>query len=107
MSAIIPASETTPRQDDIDEKSGDVKATAVDEQHDKIRKAREDFGRQAAMSVREGLRTYRWAVIWSALMTLTVVMESYDYGLMGSLYGFPDFAEKFGDRLANGKYNVR
>jgi hypothetical protein len=34
-------------------------------------------------------------------------MESYDYGLIGSLFGFPAFSERFGEQLPNGNYNVR
>ena len=74
---------------------------------DKVRRAHEDADRQAAMPVKQGIREYRSAVTWSALMTCTLIMESYDYSLMGSLFGFPEFAKKYGDLLPSGKYNIR
>jgi hypothetical protein len=74
---------------------------------ERIERAKQDAAVQASLSVREGIHKYRDAVLWSALMTLTVAMEAYDYGLIGSLFGFPAFAERFGDRLPNGTYNVR
>lgn len=72
-----------------------------------IWRARDAAEKQKHMSVREGLRKYKWAVIWSSLMTLTQVMESYDYGLMGNLYGFPSFSKRYGELLPSGKYNIR
>jgi SP family general alpha glucoside:H+ symporter-like MFS transporter len=72
-----------------------------------ILRARDAAEAQKRMTVREGLRKYKWAVVWSSLMTLTQVMESYDYGLMGNLYGFPSFSERYGQLLPSGKYNIR
>ncbi|ORY35759.1 general substrate transporter [Naematelia encephala] len=73
---------------------------------ERIQAAQEDARRQASMSVRDGLRKYRSAAMWAFLMSLTYFMESYDYGLMGSLFGFPAFAKKYGTRTAKGTYNV-
>ena len=73
----------------------------------RVERAKQDAAVQASLSVRAGIHKYRDAVLWSALMTLTVAMEAYDYGLIGSLFGFPAFAEKFGDRLPNGSFNIR
>ncbi len=33
-------------------------------------------------------------------------MESYDTILLGSFYAYPTFQEKFGERLATGKYQL-
>jgi hypothetical protein len=46
-----------------------------DDLNDRIERAQEDAKRQAEMPVREALSKYRGAVLWSALMTLTIVME--------------------------------
>lgn len=43
---------------------------------ERVRRARIDSARQAEMSIREGLYEYRKAVIWSALMTTTILMEA-------------------------------
>ena len=89
----------------------DVEVTALADgtlhNAERIERAKQDAAIQASLSVREGIRKYRDAVLWSALMTFTVAMEAYDYGLIGSLFGFPAFAEKYGERLPNGTYNVR
>jgi SP family general alpha glucoside:H+ symporter-like MFS transporter len=92
-----------------------------DDLNDRIERAQEDAKRQAEMPVKEALHKYRGAVLWSALMTLTIVMEgehsdmhwfglmflsAYDYGLIGNLFGFPQFVRKFGTQLPNGKYNI-
>ena len=77
-----------------------------DNLNDRIERAQEDARRQAEMPVKVALHKYRGAVLWSALMTLTIVMEAYDYGLIGNLFGFPQFVRKFGTQLPNGKYNI-
>jgi hypothetical protein len=46
-----------------------------DDLSDRIERAQEDAKRQAEMPVKEALHKYRGAVLWSALMTLTIVME--------------------------------
>jgi len=46
-----------------------------DDLNDRIERAQEDAKRQAEMPVKEALHKYRGAVLWSALMTLTIVME--------------------------------
>jgi hypothetical protein len=59
-----------------------------DNLNDRIERAQEDARRQAEMPVKVALHKYRGAVLWSALMTLTIVMEAYDYGLIGKLTFF-------------------
>jgi hypothetical protein len=56
-----------------------------DNLNDRIERAQEDARRQAEMPVKVALHKYRGAVLWSALMTLTIVMEAYDYGLIGKI----------------------
>lgn len=108
MSQPVPIDTNTLKKDgDVDVEvlalSSDSPLTSMD----RIERAKQDAAIQASLNVRQAIHKYRDAVLWSALMTLTVAMEAYDYGLIGSLFGFPAFAEKFGDQLPNGKYNVR
>ncbi|KAA8910204.1 hypothetical protein TRICI_004222 [Trichomonascus ciferrii] len=50
----------------------------------------------------EGVRQYPWAVIWSVIVSLTVVMDGYDNTLVNSFFGFPQFVDKFGT-VVNGE----
>ncbi|CAG8956729.1 hypothetical protein HYFRA_00012273 [Hymenoscyphus fraxineus] len=40
----------------------------------------------------------RKAIFWSAIISLTIVMEGYDIGLIGSFFAYPAFVEKFGTK---------
>lgn len=48
------------------------------------------------LTVREALRAYPWAVFWSLLVSMSVIMEGYDTILIGSLYAYPSFQHQFG-----------
>ncbi|KAL4899446.1 hypothetical protein BDW74DRAFT_189054 [Aspergillus multicolor] len=67
-----------------------------------------EVGRKAEtdLSVRDALRYYRPAVIWSVLISLTTVMESYDMQIVHSFYAFPQFKEKYGVQLDDGEYSI-
>ena len=58
------------------------------------------------MGIREGLRIYYKAVLWSAFLSIAVIMEGYDALLLSSLFGLPAFTKGFGDQLPSGKYNI-
>lgn len=53
------------------------------------------------MSVRQALRAYPWAVFWSLVVSMSVIMEGYDTILIGSLYGYPAFQHQFGKYSAS------
>lgn len=55
------------------------------------------------MTVRQTLRAYPWAVFWSLVVSMSVIMEGYDTILIGSLYGYPAFARSFGHYDASTK----
>lgn len=67
-----------------------------------------DAGRRSetGISVRDALRYYRPAVMWSVLISLTTVMESYDMQIVHSFYAFPQFQEKYGVPLEGGGYSI-
>lgn len=67
-----------------------------------------DAGRRSEtkISVRDALRYYRPAVMWSILISLTTVMESYDMQIVHSFYAFPQFQEKYGVLLEGGGYSI-
>ncbi|KAL4787183.1 general substrate transporter [Aspergillus varians] len=67
-----------------------------------------EVGRRAEteLTVRDAFRYYRPAVIWSALISLATVMESYDMQIVHAFYAFPQFQEKYGVRLESGHYSI-
>lgn len=44
----------------------------------------------------QALRDYRWAIIWSLILSSTLIMEGFDTSLLGSLYALPPFKRKYG-----------
>ncbi|EPS28625.1 hypothetical protein PDE_03571 [Penicillium oxalicum 114-2] len=48
------------------------------------------------MTVMQALKKHYKAVLWSMVISLTVVMDGYDGALLGSLSAFPSFRSQFG-----------
>lgn len=51
-------------------------------------------------------KLWRFGMLWSVLLSLAVIMESYDTILLNSLYAAPSFQEAFGTRQPSGKYII-
>ena len=49
-----------------------------------------------ALGIRQALRQYPYAVLWSLCISMSIIMEGYDTILIGSLYAYPSYAAKFG-----------
>ncbi|KAK5172276.1 uncharacterized protein LTR77_003914 [Saxophila tyrrhenica] len=47
-------------------------------------------------TLKQALRENYMAIIWSAIVSLTIVMEGYDLNLMQNFFGYPSFTAKFG-----------
>ncbi|KAK3711131.1 hypothetical protein LTR37_009918 [Vermiconidia calcicola] len=45
----------------------------------------------------EALKTNRKSAMWSAIISLTIIMEGYDVGLIYQFFAYPSFAETFGN----------
>lgn len=58
------------------------------------------------LTVREALRTYKWAVAWSLLISASIIMEGYDTILIGNFLGYPAFRKQFGEYTAASGYQV-
>lgn len=52
------------------------------------------------------LKLYRKACLWSIFLSTCIVMEGFDTALLSSLFAFPAFQRKFGERLADGTYEL-
>jgi MFS transporter, SP family, general alpha glucoside:H+ symporter len=58
-----------------------------------------------SLTVREAFKIYPWAVFWSVIFCLAIIMDAYDTQLITNLYGLPAFAKKYGEPY-NGSYIV-
>lgn len=58
------------------------------------------------LSVKESFSIWRKGVFWSFLLSLAVMMESYDMILLNSLYAAPPFQKAYGVLQPSGKYII-
>ncbi|KAF7534216.1 hypothetical protein G7054_g6418 [Neopestalotiopsis clavispora] len=61
---------------------------------------------ESRMSIWQALRYYRKAVMWSMIVSMATIMESYMLILVNSFYAYPQFLQRFGERLASGSYTI-
>ncbi|KAF4971313.1 hypothetical protein FSARC_1832 [Fusarium sarcochroum] len=54
-----------------------------------------------ATTLKQALRENWKAVLWSSVISLTIVMEGYDQSLMSNFFGYPTFQRKFGSYYPN------
>ncbi|CAG9992622.1 unnamed protein product, partial [Clonostachys byssicola] len=50
-----------------------------------------------SITVRQAVHHYRWAIFWCLAVSMTVVMEGYDTILLGNLWAYPTFQQKYGE----------
>ena len=68
--------------------------------------AQDATDQEHCMPLKRAVRLYPKAIGWSMLLSTAVIMEGYDLLLMGSLFAQPAFRERYGEQLANGKYQI-
>ncbi|QHS73585.1 alpha-glucoside permease [Saccharomyces paradoxus] len=68
--------------------------------------ANEANSEEKSMTLRQALRKYPKAALWSILVSTTLVMEGYDTALLSALYALPVFQRKFGTMNAEGSYEI-
>ncbi|CAI7675478.1 unnamed protein product [Penicillium pancosmium] len=69
--------------------------------------ARSANSHEHSLNVRSALKAYPWAVCWSLIISLSIIMEGYDTALINSLYAYPSYARRFGAvDPANGTYQI-
>lgn len=74
---------------------------------DMSNEAKENDQKEKTMPLKEGLRTFPKAIMWSLILSTALIMEGYDLTLLNSMYGFDAFNRKFGDYFPSiGKYQV-
>lgn len=73
---------------------------------DMVERAKTASDIEHSMSISECIRTYKRAIFWTVIVTLSTTMESYDLQLIGSFYGYPIFQKKYGQLYSNGQYQI-
>ncbi|RJE26625.1 Maltose permease [Aspergillus sclerotialis] len=58
------------------------------------------------MSLREAIRLYPMAIVWSVGLSTAVVMEGYSVMLLSSFYALPQFNRKYGQAQQDGSYVI-
>lgn len=71
-----------------------------------IADARAATEKEHKMTLLQGIRLYPKAVFWSMVISTCIVMEGYDISLVGNLYGFPAFNQKYGELGSDGTYQI-
>ncbi|KAK8039556.1 hypothetical protein PG993_007967 [Apiospora rasikravindrae] len=85
--------ENAPRSFATPEKTLDLAKQANSEEHN--------------LTLRDALRQYPRAVMWSVLLSTSIIMEGYDIVLMSSFFAQPAFSEHFGTYdPGTGKYQI-
>ncbi|KAH7370843.1 general substrate transporter [Rhexocercosporidium sp. MPI-PUGE-AT-0058] len=69
--------------------------------HDEKMSKTNDLAQQAAidehdLGVKEAIRRYPRAIMWSVLVSTAIIMEGYDIVLISSFFGLPSFTKKYG-----------
>ncbi|KAF5582648.1 alpha-glucoside transport [Fusarium pseudocircinatum] len=59
-----------------------------------------------SITVLQALREYPWAVMWSLIISMAIVMEGYATALIGNLYAYPTYAEQFGVKKSSDSYQI-
>ncbi|EGU88776.1 hypothetical protein FOXB_00698 [Fusarium oxysporum f. sp. conglutinans Fo5176] len=62
--------------------------------------------RQKSITFSEAIRLYPKAVLWSIILSTSIVMEGFDLVLIGSFFAFPQFTQHYGERQPDGSYQV-
>jgi MFS transporter, SP family, general alpha glucoside:H+ symporter len=76
------------------------------EMNEFTRNAKYATDKEHKMTLMQGIRLYPKAVGWSLLISTCICMEGYDVCLLSNFYAFPQFNQKYGQRLPDGTYQV-
>ncbi|KAL6863258.1 hypothetical protein ACO1O0_003503 [Amphichorda felina] len=104
------STDSTPAQEHVEESVRTVEPV-LDDAIQSWKRLREDANLatkdEHSTTFLQSVRRYPKAVAWSAVVTLSIIMDGYDTALMGSLFGFPAFQKTFGAEVGDtGKYTL-
>lgn len=63
--------------------------------------ARQATEAEHSLTIFQGIKMYPQACFWACVVSLVYIMDGYDTALLGSLFAFPNFQERFGVPQAN------
>ena len=66
----------------------------------------EHTDKEHSLTLMQALKEYKKAVMWSIIVSLTIVMDGYNITLLSSLFGFASFKKEYGQLLSNGEYDL-
>ncbi|KAH7355587.1 general substrate transporter, partial [Pyrenochaeta sp. MPI-SDFR-AT-0127] len=73
---------------------------------ERLADAQDANAREHDLSFFQALRLYPKGVLWSIILSTTVVMEGYDTKLIGTFFAQPAFQKAFGHQVKPGSYQV-
>jgi SP family general alpha glucoside:H+ symporter-like MFS transporter len=59
-----------------------------------------------SMTLREGLKLYPKAILWSMILSTALVMEGFDMIIINNLFAYDPFKHQFGSLQPNGSYEL-
>jgi SP family general alpha glucoside:H+ symporter-like MFS transporter len=59
-----------------------------------------------SMTLREGLKLYPKAILWSMILSTALVMEGFDMIIINNLFAYDPFKRQFGSLQPNGSYEL-
>lgn len=62
-----------------------------------LKGARQAYVVEREQTLKEALTVNRKAVGWSVIISMTIIMEAYDTGLIGNFFAYPAFAKTYGE----------
>ncbi|KAI0151024.1 general substrate transporter [Pestalotiopsis sp. NC0098] len=69
--------------------------------------AREAAEQEHSMTLIQAVRKYHTAVLWSLLLSTSIIMEGYDIVLLSSFFAQPSFSKRYGEfDAATGSYQI-
>jgi SP family general alpha glucoside:H+ symporter-like MFS transporter len=58
-------------------------------------------------TIRAALTIHRKAVMWSLIISMSIIMEGYDTNLIGNFFAYPAFKEQFGVEIERGVFQLQ
>jgi SP family general alpha glucoside:H+ symporter-like MFS transporter len=71
-----------------------------------IEHARNATEKEHKMTLKQGIKLYPKAIIWSLLISTCIVMEGFQMSLVNNFYAFPQFNKKYGVLTDKGTYEI-
>ena len=78
----------------------------VSDYHQLVQDSKTAGDNERNMTVREGLKLYPKAIMWSIMLSMTLVMEGYDLNIINGFFALPEFQERYGNYIGKGQWSI-